>query len=410
MTTKTTGDQDRRQFLKAASGAAASVLLVSPRVAFGAEANEKLRLGLIGCGQRGTWAGNLYQQNTNTKVVAVHDYFRDRVVTAGEALDVPTEKQFTGLDGYKALIESGVDAVAVESPPYFHPEQTVAALNAGKHVYLAKPIGVDVPGCMAIVDAAKLHPNLTTWVDFQTRANGAFQAVAQGVHDGLIGRPAFGHVFYHCGRNRIRTKPEGTAVSRLRNWLFDIPLSGDIIVEQNIHVLDVANWYLQGHPDAAEGTGARTVRTDVGDAWDQYSVTYWYPKDVLVSFSSAQFTHAFTDLCTRLFGSEGTVESHYGGEVELRNRRGGIKSVRTSSIYVEGAIANMKTFHESIRTDAPLNNTVECANSTMTGILGRMAAHTGRKTTWQEMVNANERLDANLELPANGPETEVSFA
>jgi predicted dehydrogenase len=368
------------------------------------DANSKIELGIVGCGGRGFWIANLFEQHANVKVVAVHDYFKDRIDRAQQALGIAPERCHTGLDGYKALVESSVDAVAVESPPYFHPEQSVAALDAGKHLYLAKPIAVDVPGCLAIVEAAKRNQGkLSAWVDFQTRANEAFQGAAERVHNGFIGTPVSGQFYYYCGHLGIRCQGN-TEMSRLRNWMFDIALSGDIIVEQNIHVLDVANWYLQGHPLKATGTGGRKARTDVGDCWDHFVVTYAYPNDVLVDFSSGQFTYGYDALCMRLFGSEGTVDSHYGGEVSIRGKNKSWDGGKTNTIYESGAIANIKEFCRSIEENAPIDNTAESADSTMAGILGRMAAYTGRTVTWDEMLAANERLDPKLSLPPEGPE------
>jgi predicted dehydrogenase len=391
---------NRRSFLRTASATTAGLLLLPPGSALGAEANSKLELGVLGCGGRGPWIGNLFQENTNTKVVALHDYFKDRVDAAAKQLDVPERRRYTGLDGYKKLLASHVDAVAIISPPYFHPEQTVAALEAGKHVYLAKPIAVDVPGCMAIVDAAKkAEGKLTTLVDFQTRNNPLFREVAKRIHDGEVGKPAVVQGYYHTGRLGIKEKP-GTEEARLRNWMFDIALSGDIIVEQNVHVLDVVNWYLQGHPLEAHGTGGRTVRTDVGDCWDHFIVAYKYANDVQVDFSSTQFTQGFDDICIRLFGSAGTVESHYGGPVYLKNRQGGWQGGTTDTIYKDGAVNNMKDFCTSIRNGQYINNAEESAHSTMAGILGRTAAYEGRTVTWNEMIAANTKLDPHLALPA----------
>ncbi|HPO15703.1 MAG TPA: Gfo/Idh/MocA family oxidoreductase [Candidatus Hydrogenedentes bacterium] len=395
---------ERRDFLKMAAATAGITILPAGAVR-GATANSTLEIGIIGCGGRGIWVGDLFQRNTNVKVVAVHDYFRDRVQEAGERLKVDPARQYTGLDGYKELLASKLDAVAVESPPYFHPQQTVDALNAGKHVYLAKPIAVDVPGCMAIVDAAKkAQGKLSTLVDFQTRNNEFFRGAAQRVHEGMIGQPVSGQFYYYCGRLGVKKGEPGAETTRLRNWVFDKALSGDIIVEQNIHVLDVANWYLQGHPLKACGTGGRKARVDIGDCWDHFVVTYFYPNDVLVDFSSGQFTYGYDDLCMRLYGAEGTVDSHYGGEVSIRGKKDGWKGGNTGRIYEEGAVNNMRDFCASIMDGKTLNNAEESAHSTMTSILGRMAAYENRTVTWDEMVQANVKLDANLNLPENGPD------
>ncbi len=396
----------RRDFLKTASAGTAGLILTSAGTAFGAEANSKLQIGVIGCGGRGPWIGNLFQQNSNTKVVALHDYFQDQVLAAAKRLDVPTESTYTGLDGYKEILaRDDVDAVAVISPPYFHPIQAVAALEAGKHLYLAKPIAVDVPGCQSIVDAAnKVQGKLTALVDFQTRNNEFFREAAKRVHDGQIGEAVCGQTFYHTGRLNMKTLP-GTEVARLRNWVFDKALSGDIIVEQNIHVLDVANWFLDAHPIEAQGTGGRKARTDVGDCWDHFIVTYRYPNDVLMDFSSTQFNIGFDDLCTRVFGKDGTVEGHYGGDVFIKDRKGGWPGGSTPTIYQDGAINNIKDFCASIASGEFLNNTQESAYSTMTSILGRMAAYEGKPIRWDEMVQRQERLDPHLMLPDDGPTT-----
>ncbi len=388
----------RRTFLKTATATTAGLLILNPGSALGADANSKLEIGVLGCGGRGPWIGNLFQENTATKVVALHDAFKDRVDKAAKQLDVPENRRYTGLDGYKELLASHVDAVAIISPPYFHPEQAVAALQAGKHVYLAKPIGVDVPGCLAIVEAAKkANGKLTTLVDFQTRNNPLFREAAKRIHDGEVGKPAVVQGYSHTGRLGVKPSPRPEE-SRLRNWVFDIALSGDIIVEQNVHVLDVVNWYLQGHPVEARGTGGRTVRTDIGDCWDHFIVTFTYPNDVQVDFSSTQFTQGYDDICIRLFGSSGTVESHYGGEVYLKNKQGGWPGGKTESIYKDGAVNNMKDFCASVRDGKYLNNAEDAAHSTMAGILGRTAAYENRTVTWDEMVAANKKVDAHLSV------------
>ena len=399
---------ERRDFLKAAAATTAGLTIVPAGAARGAEANSKIQLGLIGSGNRGGWIAALFEEHANAKVVAVHDYFRDRVDGVGERLGVDPSRRHVGFDGYKELLAGDVDAVAIESPPYFHPAQTVAALEAGKHVYLAKPIAVDVPGCMAIADAAKkAEGKLSVLVDFQTRNNEFFRGAAQRVHDGMIGDPVYGQVFYLAGRLGIKAEP-GTQVARLRNWVFDKALSGDIIVEQNIHVLDVANWYLQAHPLKASGTGGRKARTDVGDCWDHFIVTYWYPNDALVDFSSGQFIEGHPgDLCAKIFGTLGTVDSHYGGHVRIRGKKEGWRGGDTGTIYKEGAVNNIKDFCASIEQGKYLNNAEESAQSTMTSILGRIAAYENRVVTWEEMLAANTRLDPKLDLPQDGPDTQA---
>ena len=162
----------RRQFLAATAGAT-TITLLKPAAALGAEAGSRISIGLIGCGGRGTWIAKLFADSGLYNVTACSDYFQDRIDAVGEAHQIPASRRYAGLNGYRKLLESDVDAVVIETPPYFHPEQAMAAVDAGKHVFLAKPIAVDVPGCLTIAEAGKkaTAQNLVFLVDFQTRAN-----------------------------------------------------------------------------------------------------------------------------------------------------------------------------------------------------------------------------------------------
>lgn len=396
---------NRRRFLHAA-GATAGLMVMDARLVRGSQANSRLELGVIGSGSRGEFIAELFEQHTNTKVVAIHDYFADRVAKLGDALKIDAARRHTGLEGYRELIAGRGDAVAVESPPYFHPEQAVAALAAGKHLYLAKPMAVDVPGCLSIVEAAqRVRGKLSVLVDFQTRNDPVYREAAERVRRGEIGQVIGGQAYYHARPNKPRTKTQGTPVARVRNWLFDGPLSGDIIVEQNIHALDVANWLIGAHPIKAQGSGRRSSVAKFGDYWDQFIVTYWYPNGVTVDFGGLQFVKGYDDICARIYGTNGTVDTHYGGDVRITGDRawpGG----STEGLYTNGAVNNIKDFHHSVINSRPLFDTVApSADSTLTGILGRTAAYTNRTVTWDEMLAARTKVDAKLKLPADGPTT-----
>jgi predicted dehydrogenase len=187
------------------------------------------------------------------------------------------------------------------------------------------------------------------------------------------------------------------AEARLRNWTFDIALSGDVIVEQHIHVLDVANWYMQSHPVRACGTGGRKARVDVGDCWDHFIVTYWYPNDVRMDFSSNQFLKGFHDMCIRFYGTAGTVDSHYGAAIRVTGDNPW-PGVEKDDTFRQGAQTNVRDFVESIRTGKYLNNAAESARSNLTSILGRMTAYKEQPVTWDQMMRSGERLDAKLVL------------
>lgn len=395
---------NRRNFLKTATAATGVIILRSDLVR-GTQANSRLELGVIGSGSRGEFIGELFEQNTNTKVVALHDYFSDRVKKLGDDLKVEPSRRYTGIDGYRELVASKLDAVAIESPPYFHPAQAVAAMQAGKHVYLAKPIAVDVPGCLAIVEAAeKVRGKQSVLVDFQTRNDPVFREAARRVNEGAIGTPVAGHVYYHARANKPRTKREGTPTARLRNWLFDKPLSGDIIVEQNIHALDVANWLIGSHPVKAQGTGGRSPAAQFGDYWDQFMVTFWYPNGATVDFSGLQFVKGYDDICARIYGTSGTVDTHYSGDVTITGEQAWA-GANTKGLFTSGAINNIKDFHGSVMSGKHLYDTVQpSAETTMTGILGRAAAYAGELVTWDEVLKKKTKLEAGLQLPADGPD------
>jgi len=274
---------NRRTFL---AGAGASVLAFSvlkPELIGAAEANSKIDIGLIGCGGRGRWITELFRKHGGYNVVALADYFPEQVAAAGEQFQVPAERRFTGLSAYRKLLEQKLDAVVIESPPYFHPEHAEAGVNAGKHVYLAKPIAVDVPGCLAVEESGKkaTQKKQCFLVDFQTRTNKLYQEAAQKIQAGELGKIISAEAAYHCGptwdsMSQLLGKNPNDPETRLRAWGVDQVLSGDIITEQNIHAIDVACWMLRGHPVKAYGTCAK--RRDLsGTCNDVFSVIYHYP-------------------------------------------------------------------------------------------------------------------------------------
>jgi predicted dehydrogenase len=392
----------RRRFLETSS-AALGLTVVRSELVRGAAANGKVDLGVIGCGGRGAWIADLFQKHGGYNVVAAADYFADRVDAFGEKIGVPAARRFTGLSAYRRLLEQSLDAVAIISPPYFHPAQAADAVAAGKHVYLAKPVAVDVPGCTSIQDSAAkaTASGLCFLVDFQTRANEFFVEAVRRVHDGALGKFAFGEATYHA-EDPFEEKHElarsGGPEGRLRAWGLFRDLSGDIITEQNIHALDVASWIMGRPPLSACGTGGRMVR-DVGTCWDTFSVVFTYPDSVGVTFSSRQFNGQGTrpeGIRNRMFGSDGVLEAEYGGQVLVRGKqfyRGG----ETPTIYEQGAVSNIAAFHDAIaRKDAGNVTVPESVRSTLVTILGRTAAYENRVVTWDEIVKSQDRLSPDL--------------
>ena len=394
----------RRRFIAGAGATALSFTVIRAALVRGYDANSKVDLGIIGCGGRGTWIAELFKQHGGYNVVAAADYFQDRVDGCGGKLGVDKARRYTGLSGYRKLLDK-VDAVAIESPPYFHPEQAADAVDVGCHVYVAKPLAVDVPGCQSIARSGRkaTAQKLCFLVDFQTRADKFYIEALKRVHDGALGEFAFGESIYHasCPFKRMyktwQDDPKN-AENRLRAWGLDKIISGDIITEQNIHTLDVMSWIMNQEPIWAVGTGGRTVRP-VGTCWDHFAILFEYPNNVGITFSSRQMDGHGTQpsgIRNRMFGSKGVLETEYGGQVIIRGEnfyRGG----KSPGIYKEGAVVNIANFYKNITSGNFDNPTVApSVRSNLVTILGRTAAYEARKVTWKEIIRSKKKLDANL--------------
>lgn len=391
---------DRRQFLNRTTAIATGLTLLPSGMLRAAEPGPKINLGLIGCGGRGRWITDLFAKHGGYTIAGVFDYFADRANAAGDQFQVPAAHRYSGLHGYRKLLEQpGLQAVAIESPPYFHPVQAADAVAAGKHVYLAKPLAVDVPGCQSIESSGRqaTEKKLAFLVDFQTRAHPAYQEALQRTHAGQIGKLVSLDVGYHCdtyfqGMDAEFRNSKRDAEARVRAWAIDRVLSGDVITEQNIHSLDVATWFANAAPLKAVGTGGR-ARPFLGDCWDHYAVIFWFPQDLIASFSAKQVGFGYDDILCRAYGMEGTVDTHYSGKVSLRTKDDAFNG-DCRSMYQEGAVRNIATFHESIAKGDFSNPTVApSVRSNLTTILGRTAAYTGQEVTWAEMMQKAEKWE-----------------
>jgi predicted dehydrogenase len=392
----------RRRFLAGTGASALAFTILKPELIRGAEANSKIDIGLIGCGGRGQWIIDLFRKHGGYNIVAGADYFKDRVDDMGGKFNVPEAHRYTGLSGYHRLLEQKLDAVAIESPPYFHPEQAAAGISAGKHVYMAKPVAVDVPGCQTVAESGKKATanKLCFLVDFQTRANKAYQDAISRIHQGELGKIVLVEAAYHCGLmfegmdQHLRKEPNNPEV-KLRGWPIDRVLSGDIITEQNIHALDVAAWVLDAAPVRAFGTGGR-CRPFLGNCWDHFAVIFYYPEDVVVSFNSHQSGFGYDDIVCRAHGLKGTVDTHYAGKVTVKATEFHSDG-DSGNLYTDGAVANIATFHQNITQGNCDNPTVApSVRSNLTTILGRTAAYKNAMVTWDEIMRSKEKFVADL--------------
>jgi predicted dehydrogenase len=392
----------RRRFLAGTGASVLAFTVLKPGLVRGAEANSKIDIGLIGCGGRGKWIADLFLKNGGYNLVGVADYFQDHADEAGAKFNVPAASRYTGLSGYRKLLEQKLDAVVIETPPYFHPEHAAAGVEAGKHVYLAKPIAVDVPGCLTVAESGKKASakKLCFQVDFQTRANKLYQDAVKAVHDGEIGKIVSVETNYQCdatwgGMDEVLRKDPKNPEVRLRAWGVDRLFSGDIITEQNIHALDVACWMVDAAPVRAYGTGGRK-REFLGDCWDHFAVIYYFPNDLVVSFNSHQAGFGYDDILCRVYGLKGTADTHYFGNVTVKatdfHSDGSV-----GNLYTDGVVTNIATFRDNITKGDCANLTVPASvRSNLTTILGRTAAYKNGVVTWEEMMRKKERFAPDL--------------
>ena len=394
----------RRDFI--AGAAAMSFAVMKPSLVRGTEANSKVKLGMIGCGMRGKWIADLFVKHGGYEMAGAVDYFEDRVDEFGEKFGVDKAHRYTTLSGYKRLLEQGLDAVAIESPPYFHPEQAAAAVDAGVNVIVAKPAAVDVPGCNLIGESGKkaTAKNLVFYVDFQTRTNAFYREAVKRVQYGDIGRIVCGEAAFKCGdvwntwnpvAHFLKDNPKDPE-ARLKAWGMDKKLSGSIVVEQSIHAIDVAAWILDDDAVSAYGAGGRK-HYKYGDIWDYFAVIYHFPKDVVVNFMAKQCDggHFGNNGCL-MYGLDGAIDTHYGGKVSILGSNP-YKGGETSNLYPEGTSANIATFYDNITKGRFDNTTVApSVRSNLASILAREAAYKHSVVTWDEMVKANEKLESDV--------------
>jgi myo-inositol 2-dehydrogenase / D-chiro-inositol 1-dehydrogenase len=390
-----TNSSPRRRDLLASVGA--GLMIVKPQTAFGSQANSAVEIGIVGCGGRGAWIGALFQEFSGARIVALADVVASRIPEIKTKLKVESARTFVGLKAYRELAASKLDAVVIETPTYAHPEQAAAVVAAGKHVYVAKPVAPDVPGCKLILESGRKAQGKTSfWVDFQFRARPIFQECIARIRQGDLGTPVLAHCSYHANRLPYKNVPGETAAQhRMRNWYFDIALSGDIIVEQNIHTIDAMCWLLDKAPVSAVGVTGRKARFD-GDCNDHFAVIYTFPNDFTAEFSSTQCTKGIGGIIAHLYGSAGSAEMVYGKTAYIAGEKPW-KGPEKDDTFRGGAIDNIKLFIDAVRAGKLLNNAEESVRSNLTAILGRTAAYRRTRVTWDEMMAANERLDPKLE-------------
>ena len=375
-----------------------------------------LKAGLIGCGSRGTGAAvNFLESGPNLELVALGDAFDDKLqkcrrnLKEKKGVEIDSEKCFVGFDAYEKVIEAGLDVVLLATPPYFRPEHFEAAVKAGKHVFMEKPVAVDPAGVRSIMinGVRAQEMGLSVVAGTIKRHQADYMATHGKVKNGAIGEIISGNCYYNQGKLwHVNPKTEWSDLEAMvRNWVNWTWLSGDHIVEQHIHNLDLMNWFIGSHPEKATGFGSRQRRT-TGDQYDNFSIDYTYPNHVHVHSMCRQINgcdNSVRDLLRGTYGytnCENTIFNHAGRQYwkyPLTEEQQNDRHYFFRRAFIQEHIALIT----AIRTNQPINEAVQIAESSLTAIMGRISAYTGKTVTWDEMLNSEIHLGPKHFVPGN---------
>jgi predicted dehydrogenase len=408
MTTNENGSVSRRTFVQTTAAATAAMMFPGAAPVAG---SDVIRVGVVGCGGRGTGAAmDVMRSSDGVEVVALGDLMPDRLAqcratlaksTAANAAlaakyKVTDDRAFVGFDAYQKVLATDINYVILASPPGFRPAHLAAAVAAGKNIFTEKPVAVDSAGIRSVLATYELakQKGLGIGVGTQRRHQAEYIPTIKRIHDGAIGDVMSGQVFWNQGGlwNHARQQSWTDAEWQIRNWLYFTWLSGDHIVEQHVHNIDVANWVLNAHPIKAIGAGGRQWRTDpkYGHIYDHFAIDFEYPSGARVM-----------SMCRQIAGTTGKVDEHFIGS----KGRASMSSDKPGTITG----ANAWTFERkekpvspyvqehtdliaSLRGGKPYNELKQVAESTLTAIMGREAAYTGLDIAWDDILNADQDL------------------
>jgi predicted dehydrogenase len=409
----------RRDFLKAAATVTAATAAFQLTGGVHAAGGDTLRVGLIGCGRRGSGAATqALNADKNVKLVAMGDAFLDRIEDsikiiqkdsiAADKIDVPQERKFVGFDAYEKVLSAGVDVVLLCSPPGFRPLHLKAAIEAGKHVFAEKPCAVDAPGVRSVLETceAAKKKNISVVSGLCLRYSRGFNEMLKQIHDGAIGDVMSLQANDYRGSIWVVPREKGMTDMewQMRNWYYFTWLSGDFNVEQHVHFLDVCAWVMKNeYPIKAVGLGGRAERVEpeFGHIYDHFAVVYEYKNGVKLFSNCRQQKNCWKDMCAYAVGTKGRAE------ISDSERR--LKIIGSNSwAFPDEKDDFYQTEHDelfaSIRSGKPINNGEYMAKSSLLAIMGRMAAYTGQTITWEQAMNSKEDLsppkyDWNVNLP-----------
>lgn len=369
---------------------------------------EKIRAGVIGCGGRGTGAAiNFLESGKDLELVAIADVFEDKISSFRKSLkeesgaELADEKCFLGFDAYQKLLEEDINYVILTTPPHFRPEHFEASIKARKNVFMEKPVAVDPVGARRIMVAGRQAETmgLSVVAGTQRRHQWNYLSIYEYVKAGAIGDIVAGNAYWNGGKLwHVNPKAEWSEMeAMIRNWVNWAWLSGDHIVEQHVHNIDVINWFKGAHPVKAVGFGSRQRRI-TGDQYDNFSVDFVYEDGMHMHSMCRQFNGATNNVSEYIRGTKGYTKGKdgiylYDGTTVFENENPGPEDEEAiaaldekyNSPYVQEHIDLIT----AIRKGEAINEAEGVAESTLTGIMGRISAYTGKETSWDEMMNSD---------------------
>ena len=427
-TTPSAAATSRRQFI--GSTAAASALTVAQSA--WAAGSDEIKIGLIGCGGRGTGAAGqaLSTKQEGVTLHAVADAFKEKADGAlsnlrnkvPDKVKVDDSRVFAGTDAYKKVIDC-CDLVILTTPPGFRPYHFEAAVNAGKNIFMEKPVAVDAPGVRKVLEMAKIadEKNLKVVCGLQRRYQNCYrEALTQVKENGVIGDIVSGQVYWNGGGIWFRDKrPDQTELMyQINNWYFFTWLCGDHINEQHIHNIDVANWFLGGPPVSAAGMGGRMQRVDkkFGQIYDHHYVEYTYANGVRINSQCRHQSGVSNAVREEFTGTKGKIyldnsgrcyANNHKGETIWKYRPGGKDAAAgkggAKKLDPDPYQTEHDTLQAAIRDNKPINNAYYGAESTMTAVMGRMATYSGKELKWEEVLNSKVQHMPNIITPESEP-------
>jgi len=409
MNTSSSSDLSRRRFFKlsaVATGAAAVAGISSHKVMAATAGSDRIRVGVIGCGGRGTGAAqNCLDSSAGVEIVALGDLFQRQVDAAETKLKLKNVQKFSGFDAYQKVLASEVDLVILATPPGFRPTHFEAAVNAGKHIFTEKPVAVDPVGCRQFIAAAQKakQKRLAVVAGTQRRHQPSYLELMKRIHNGDIGELVGGQCYWNGTGIWFREKTgwlENVSDFEWQcwNWYHWDWLCGDQIVEQHIHNLDVINWAFGGPPVKFTGMGGRQTRGNIqGNIWDHFAVEMEYANGARVTSMCRHTPKATSRIGERVVGSLGVADTR-GAEATIR----GAKAFNYDGPTPNPMVVEHTDLIASIRANQPLNEGEQVAISTLTAIGGRISAYTGREISWNWLLNGS-KLDIFPKKIGAGP-------